>query len=139
MKVDINFWAVLLAGISSMIVGMIYYADQVFGKEWKKLAKIDTKKFDKEMPKTMPVVFVAALIMAYVLAYVTFLYHNFFQNTWLGAGVITSLILWLGVSATTTYIHGSLEQRPRMLSVISLGNRLLSMLAMGLIIGWLHP
>jgi hypothetical protein len=139
MRIDINLWAVLLAGVSSMVIGMVYYMDGVFGKQWKKLAKIDTKRFEKEMPKVMPLMFAGALITAYVVAYFTFLYQNFFRTGWLGAGVVTSLILWLGVAATTVYIHNILDQRPSSLSAISLGNRLLSILAMGLIIGWLHP
>jgi Protein of unknown function (DUF1761) len=139
MRIDINLWAVLLSGVASMVIGMLYYADGVFGKQWKALAKIDTKRFEKEMPKVMPLVFVAALITAYVVAYVTFLYQYFFRTGWLGAGVVTSLILWLGVAATTVYVHNSLDQRPSSLTAISLGNRLLSILAMGLIIGWLHP
>ena len=139
MSVDINLWAVLLAGVSSMVIGMIYYADPLFGKQWKKMAKVDEKRFQKEMPSVMPLVFVAALITAYVVAYVTFLYQNYFNGSWLAAGVISALILWLGVSATTTFVHNSLDQRPSKLTVISVGNRLLSILAMGLIIGWLHP
>jgi hypothetical protein len=139
MSVDINLWAVLLAGVSSMVIGMVYYSNGLFGKQWKKLAKIDEKRFQKEMPQVMPMVFLAALVTSYVLAYVAFLYQNFFNTGWVGAGVITALILWLGVSATTVYVHNSLDQRPASLTAISLGNRLLSYLAMGLIIGWLHP
>lgn len=139
MKVDINLWAVLLSGLASMVIGMVYYADNVFGKEWKKLAKVDAKRFQKEMPKVMPYVFAAALVTAYTVAYITFLYQYFFRTGWLGAGVVTSLILWLGVAATTVYVHNSLDQRPSSLTAISLGNRLLSILAMGLIIGALHP
>jgi len=139
MSVDINLWAVLLAGVSSMVIGMVYYSNLLFGKQWKKLAKVDEKRFQKEMASVMPLVFVAALITAYVVAYVTFLYHNFFQTSWIGAGVVTALILWLGVSATTTFVHNSVDQRPSKLTAISVGNRLLSILAIGLIIGWLHP
>lgn len=139
MRVDINLWAVLLAGVSSMVIGMVYYADPVFGKEWKKLAKIDAKRFQKEMPQIMPMVFLAALVTSYVVAYVTFLYQDFFKTSWLSAGVVSGLILWLGASATTVYVHNSLDQRPAKLTAISLGNRLLSIIAMGLIIGWLHP
>jgi Protein of unknown function (DUF1761) len=139
MSVDINLWAVLLAGVSSMVIGMLYYADQLFGKQWKKLAKIDEKRFQKEMPRVMPMVFVAALITAYVVAYVTFLYQNFFDSSWISAGVVSALVLWLGAAATTVYVHNSLDQRPASLTAISLGNRLLSILAMGLIVGWLHP
>ncbi|HZL08112.1 MAG TPA: DUF1761 domain-containing protein [Candidatus Dormibacteraeota bacterium] len=139
MEVHINLWGVLLGAVASMVIGMIYYADQVFGKEWKKLAKIDDKRFQKEMPKIMPQMFVAALITSYVVAYFMFLYQNFFQTSWLRAGVVTALILWLGAAATTVFVHNAVDQRPSKLTAISLGNRLLSILAMGLLVGWLHP
>jgi hypothetical protein len=54
------------------------------------------------------------------------------------ASLTSALIIWL-VVATNIYIHNSLDQRPSKLTAMSLGNRLLSILAMGLIIGWLHP
>lgn len=139
MRVDVNLWAVLLSGVASMVIGMLYYAKGAFGKEWMKLAKVDENRFARQMPKIMPFVFLGALVTAYVVAYVTFLYQYFFRSSWLSAGVVTALILWLGISATTVYVHNSLDQRPSELTAISLGNRLLSILAMGLIIGWLHP
>jgi len=139
MHVSINLWGVLLAGISSMVIGMIYYHQSLLGKQWMKLAKVDQKRFQKEMPKVMPLVFVAALVTADVVAYVTFLYQNFFGGSWVMAGLVTSLILWLGVAATTLFVHNTLDQKPAQLLYISLGNRLLTLLAMGAIIGWLHP
>ncbi len=139
MDVHINLLGVLLGGVSSMIIGMIYYAKPVYGAEWMKLAKVDAKRFEKEMPKLMPGVFVAALVTTYVTAYMAFLYHNFFHNSWVGAGLITALILWLGISATTIFVHNSLDQRSSRLTAISLGNRLLTLLAIGLIVGLLHP
>jgi hypothetical protein len=137
-SLDINLWGVLLAGVSSMVIGMIYYADGVFGKQWKKLAKIDEKRFQKEMPQIMPLVFVAALVLAYVIGLVTCLYQAFYDVSWINAGLVTSLLIFVAVAATL-FIHNSLDQRPPKLTAISLGNRLLSLLAMGLIIGWLHP
>jgi xanthine/uracil permease len=139
MEVHINLWGVLLGAVASMIIGMVYYSDTLFGKEWKKLAKVDEKRFQKEMPRIMPGMFVAALVTAYTVAFMTFLYQSYFANSWMTAGVTTSLILWLGLSATTTFVHNAVDQRPSRLTAISVGNRLLSILAMGLIVGWLHP
>jgi uncharacterized protein DUF1761 len=139
MEVSINLWAVLLSGVASMVIGMIYYRPTVLGNLWMRLAGVNQKRFQKEMPKVMPLVFVAALVTAYVVAYVTYLYHSFFGGSWEMAGLTTSLVLWLGLSATTLFIHNSLDQRPQQLLFISLGNRLLSILAMGVLIGWLHP
>lgn len=139
MEVHINFWAVLLGGVASMIIGMIYYADGVFGKDWKKLAKIDTKQFEKEMSWSMVQVFIGALLTSYAVAFVTYLYHAYYLGSWITAGFASSLVLFVGVSATTVIIHDTLNQKPSKLISITLGNRLLSILAMGLIIGWLHP
>ncbi len=139
MDVQVNLLGVLVAGLSSMVIGTFYYADSAFGSEWMKLAKIDKKHFQKQMPRLMPWIFVGALVTAYVVAYFAFLYHSFFGDSWLAASLSTSLILWLGLSATTLFIHDAMDQRRRMLTVISMANRLLSLLAMGAIIGLIHP
>ena len=43
MNVDINLWAVLLAAVSSMIVGSIWYMPAVFGNTWMKLTGTEMK------------------------------------------------------------------------------------------------
>lgn len=139
MNLQVNLLAVLLAGLSSMVIGTLYYADWAFGKEWKALSKTDVKKFEKQFPKLMPLIFLAALLTAYIVAHVMYLAHAFYGYSWLSTGVTTSLWLWLGVSATTLFIHNVMDLKPAKLLVIALGNRLLSLLAMGLILGWLHP
>jgi hypothetical protein len=97
------------------------------------------KRFSKSMPRTMPFIFIGALVTAYIVAYFAYLFQYFFQASWFSAGLETSLLLWFGVSATSLYIASSLDQRPPKLTVIAVGNRLISILAMGMIIGWLHP
>jgi small-conductance mechanosensitive channel len=139
MVIHVNLLAVLVGGVASMVIGMIYYADGVFGKEWKKLAKIDTKRFEKELSWNMVQVFIGALLTAYAIAFVTYLYHAYYLSSWIVAGIASSLVLFVGISATTVVIHDTLNQKPSKLINITLGNRLLSILSMGLIIGWLHP
>ena len=82
MVIHINFWEVVLAGISSMIIGTVYYSDNLLGKEWKKLAKINTKQFEKDMAWNMSQVFVGALITSYSVAFVTCLYHFYYHSSW---------------------------------------------------------
>ena len=38
---EINYWAVLIATASSMVVGSIWYTPKVFGTRWAKLANVD--------------------------------------------------------------------------------------------------
>lgn len=139
MGVQINWLGVLLAGVSSMVIGYLYYMPDMFGRLWMKLGKIDEKLFKKEQPQLMPLLFVAAFLTASVLAYFIFIVHQFFGDSWLAAGIITSVWSWAGFSFTTLFVHNSLDQRPFNLTLISWGNRLISLLAMGLILGWLHP
>jgi hypothetical protein len=139
MEIHINFWAVLLGALASMVIGAIFYADGVFGKEWKKLGKIDIKRFEKELPTNMMQVFVYALVASYAVAFVTCLYQAYYNSSWISAGIVSSLVLFVGVAATTVTIHNTLNQISTKLTSITLTNRFLSILAMGLIIGWLHP
>lgn len=139
MEIHINFYAVILGALASMAIGMIFYADAVFGKEWKKLGKIDMKRFEKEMAWNMMQVFVYALIASYAVAFVTCLYQAFYHCSWIDAGLVSALILFVGLAATTVTIHNTLNQIPKKLTSITLSNRFFSIMAMGLIIGWLHP
>ena len=139
MEVQVNYLAILLAGVSSMVIGAIYYADAVCGKEWKRLSSVDTKAAEKRMPKILPWMFGASLLMAYIVAHVMYLSHEFYDYSWLSTGVMTALWLWLGIAATTIFLHAAPELKPGRLIWINVGYSLLSMLAMGLILGWLHP
>jgi hypothetical protein len=139
MDVQVNGWAVLLAGVSSMVIGSIYYADSVFGKKWKHLSGVNEAAFKKRFPKIAPWVFVAALLTAYIIAHVMYMAHAFYGYSWISTGVTSAIWLWLGVSATTLYIHETMDLKPMKLTMISIGNRFVSLLAMGLILGWLHP
>jgi cation transport ATPase len=138
-SVHINLWAVLLAGVASMVVGFIYYMPNVLGKVWMKLAKVDEKRFQKEMPQVMPGVFIAALVTAYVMAQFMYVEHAFYHAGWMSDALLTAVLAWLGFSFTTIFVHNALDQRPARLTYIAWGNRFLSFLAMGLILGWLHP
>src|SRR5579864_5929615 len=122
MRVDINYWGVLLAAVSAMVIGFLYYMPNVLGSTWMKLAKVDAKRFEKERGKVMPYVFVAALVTAYIMAVFVFVMHFFLGGSWLAAAFQTSLWVWLGFSATSLYVHNVLDQRPFQLTLISVGN-----------------
>jgi accessory gene regulator protein AgrB len=136
MEVDINFWGVLFAGISAMIVGAVWYADGVFGKQWKKLANIDEKKAKEQSPQALISMFVVALISAYVLAHVTYLSSQFFSTTsYLSSALSSSFWMWLGFVVYGQVSYALFEMRPRKLIGLNLANSLLTFLVMGFVIG----
>lgn len=138
MSIDVNFWAVLLAGISAMVVGTLWYSPMVFGDVWRKTVKLDKKKMQTEMVQTMIITFFAALVTALTIAIITFLYNQFYGHSFLEAGVITAIWLWIGIN-TPAILSGSLfEQRRKKAILINVGNQLVTLVVMGLIIGAWH-
>lgn len=139
MDVQVNWWAILLATASSMVVGSIWYTPKVFGNAWIKLAKIDKKKIDKAGMMPILITVVVSLLTAYILAHVTFLSNHFFQNSFLQDALTTAFWLWLGLVAARIITHDAFEGRPRRLTLLTISHELVTLLVMGLIIGLLKP
>lgn len=139
MEVSVNYWAVLLAAASSMVVGSIWYARGVFGNTWAKLAKVDMDKkvSGGQMATLMGLTFVASLVTAYVLAHVTFLSNQFFDNSYMQDALSTAFWLWLGFTAARILTHDLFEGRRKKLTLLTWGNELVTIMLMGVIIGWL--
>ena len=134
MEVDINPLAVVLAMLSSMAVGSIWYARSVFGNTWIKLAKIDTSK-NTSVFKPIATTIVVSLVTAYVLAHVTYLSNQFFGHSFLQDALTTAFWMWLGFTAARFITHDVFEGRPHKLTLLNIGNEFVTLMVMGLIIG----
>jgi hypothetical protein len=139
MDVEVNYLAVFLAAVSSMVVGSIWYAKGVFGGTWAKLAKVDMdrKVSAREMTMLMGGTFLLSLLTAYVLAHVTYLSNVFFGNSFFQDALSTAFWVWLGFVATRILTHNLFDKRPGTLNVLALGNEFVTIMVMGMIIGWL--
>ncbi len=138
MDVQVNMLAVLLAVLSSLVVGSAWYARGTFGTVWMKLARIDPKAAEKNsMLAPMAITIVVSFLTAYVLAHVTYLSNQFFHHSFLRDALSTAFWLWLGLTAARFATHDAFEGRPRMLTLITLGNEFFTIMIMGLIIGLL--
>lgn len=137
MDVQVNFWAVLLAAASSMVIGSMWYSQSAFGKAWVKLAKIkmDRTPRPSEMAWLLSSTFVASLLTAYILAHVTFLSNQFFQNSFLQDALTTGFWLWLGFVLTRFYVHDAFEGRTKWLTTLNVGHEFVTIMTIGLIIG----
>lgn len=135
MEVEVNYVAVVLAMLSSMVVGSVWYARGVFGDTWIKLAKIDMKKNKGPVWKPIVVTAIVSLITAYVLAHVAYLSNQFFHHSFLQDAVTTAFWLWLGLTAARFVTHDAFEGRPVKLTVLNCAHELVTLLVMGVIIG----
>ncbi len=133
MDVQVNYLGVLAAAASSMVVGSIWYARGVFGATWMRLAKV---KMDGGSPVVpLIVMFVASVITAYVLAHVAYLANQYFEHSFLSDAVTTAFWLWLGFIAVRFLAHDLFEGRPGKLTLLNVGNELVTLLVMGVVIG----
>ncbi len=136
MSVEINYLAVVLAMLSTMVVGSIWYARSVFGNTWIKLAKVDMSKGSQsDVWKPIATTAVVSLISAYVLAHVTYLSNQFFGHSFLQDALTTAFWMWLGFTAARFITHDAFEGRPVKLTVLNISNELVTFMTMGLVIG----
>lgn len=136
---EINYWAVLLATASSMVVGSIWYARKVFGTRWAKLAGVDMDR-----PGTSPVIPIVVTVLvsfvtAWVLAGSTAIAWHFYGGGFLWAALATAVILWAGLTAARFITHDAFEGRPSSLTVLNIGYELVTFVVMAIIIGVWPP
>lgn len=119
---------ILLAAVAHMIIGSIWYAPMVFGTQWMRLSKV---AFDMEkMKKGLLAGFFGALVMAAIM--VCFMIRLPI-TTFVGAFNFGWMV-WLGFVAPVALEGMCYVGYPMQLFFINSGCRLLSMLAMSLIL-----
>lgn len=141
MDIEVNYLAILVAGVVSMVIGFLWYSPMLFGKPWMKLMGYTAeslKKAQKEMGKLYAVCFVLTLVMGYVLSHVMTMSMSFFHYDALSTGLISAFWMWFGfvmpVQATDA-IFGSKKVN---LFVINSGFQLAALLVMGAVLGFMR-
>lgn len=135
--IEVNYIAVLLAALSTMIVGSVWYTPAAFGNIWMKLAKVkpNQKMTSGRTFRLFGLTFIAALVTAYVLAHMAYLSNQFFGSTFLQDTLSTGFWLWLGLVVARILTHDLFEGRPGKLTLLTVGNEFVTIMVMALIIG----
>ncbi len=129
---DINYLAVVLATVSTMIVGSIWYTPKVFGAYWMKAAKVDSPASGVyAIAITVVVSFITALVLAGAAA----IAQEFYGGSFLANTIVTGVILWAGFTAARFVTHDAFENRPKRLTLLNIAHELVTVLVMALIIG----
>lgn len=130
---ELNYFAILVAALAAMVVGGLWYSPVLFGKRWMTLRGQDpTRMQGMSFPKKeMLIQFIASLITAYVLA----LFASALSMTTPAYAVLFGFWVWLGFYATTMLDPVLWEKGSWSLYILNASQRLVSILAMALIIG----
>lgn len=132
---EMNYLVWIAAAVAPMIVGMLWYSDGLFGKQWRKhshWSDADMKKAKEEgMAKTHLLMFIGVLIQAYVL---TMVLNWAGVGTWQEALKATAWV-WVGFVAVTQFT-GTLwgKNKSKHLFFIDAGYQLVSLLIMAWIL-----
>lgn len=136
-NVEVNYLAVLVAGIASMVIGFLWYSKLLFARPWMRLMGHTFETMSGSQAKMAPMYFISfvlSLVMAYVLTHVIAMSENFFGYDRLMTGLTSAFWMWLGfimpVQATDVLFGG----RKMALFAINTGFQLASVLAMGIVI-----
>lgn len=132
---EVNIWAVLLATVSSMVVGSIWYAKPVFGRYWMKAVGQDDESMRKGAAAPLILTVIVSFITAWVLAGSAAIVQNFYHGSFLANALLTALILWAGFTAARMVTHDAFDRRPWGLTVLNLAHELVTLEIMALIIG----
>lgn len=126
-EVSINYIAVLVAAVATMVIGSVYYAPPVLGRAWMKLVGKNADDVRKGMWMSMFWMFVAALVESFILAHFVG-YTN--AGTWMD-GAVTGFWLWIGFVVTTMFADYNYAGKSKKLYLIQIGYHLISLLVMG--------
>lgn len=131
---DINYLAVILATLSSMIVGSIWYTPKVFGTYWMRVAKVTPGAASGAIVPIV-VTLVVSFITAWILAGAVYLSWSFYGGSFLVNSIVTGILLWAGFTAARFVTHDAFEGRPSGLTILNCAHELVTILLMAVIIG----
>ena len=135
MQITINFWAVLVSAVASMIVGSVWYGP-LFGKKYISAMGMDKKSSEEQAMMKKGMMwnyvgqFVASLVMFYVLAW---LMGGLNQMSVTG-GLTTAFWVWFGFVVPLKF-GDAIWGGKMILFWIGIGGSLVTLLAAGAIIG----
>lgn len=128
----INLLAAGAAAVASFLAGAVWYG--VLGTAWMKAAGL-TREQTQPDPVTFGIAFVCQLVMAIVFAGI--IYHT--GETTVRTGIISALMVWVGIVLTTLITNHRFQSQPWSLTAIDGGHWLLVLLVQAVVIGWLAP
>lgn len=136
MELSIDWVAVALATVSTMVVGTVWYRPAVLGRRWQAL----TGK-DPNAPAHRGLAyggsFAASAVTAVVLAAAADVAGRDLELDPLPAALLAAAVLWLGFTAARMLVHDLFASRDLRIWLIDAAYELATVLVMAVIIGLL--
>jgi hypothetical protein len=128
----VNLWAVILAGISYLILGMLWYSPLLFGNKWIKLKGFTDEDFKTNKPMWMITLlsFLSAAVASLVISLILGPNPNGPFGAIIGACIA---VFFISMSKLTSVLF---ENQPVRLYLLHAGFDVVAFMLMGAIIGY---
>jgi hypothetical protein len=136
---EINIWTVLLATLSSMVVGSVWYTPKIFGTRWARLARVDMDRPASSATLAIVVTVIVSFVTAFVLAGATTVLWDYAGGSYLASALAVGVAGWAGFTAARFITHDAFEGRPTGLTVMNIAHELVTLVVMAIIIGVWPP
>ena len=136
MEIEVNYLAIILASVASLIIGSVWYSKVAFGEAWMQMVGLTKVTAKAKMVPAVVTMFLLSLVMGYILSHVTYMSMSVLGYPAQVAGLSSAFMMWGGFVVPTILGTGLFEQRRKKLLLINLGNWLVTLLAMGAVIGY---
>lgn len=136
MSVDINWLAVSVAFVASMVLAKTWFTPKTFGNQWREFTGITPADSKKAGKGPIVLTLFANIVTVVVLAVAIDICATFFQSGSVWVALAVGFVSWLAFSATTLATHNAFEQKPQKLTLINNGYQLALFLITSAIIGW---
>lgn len=131
---NVNLVAVVIAAISTMVVGYVWYSKALFANQWLKLSGLNEADIKKGAPMAYSMMFVASLVMAYILDWFILATG---KTGWMGGAEIGCLAA-IGFVVTAFVGDTVFNKKPMQLFWITAGFHVVSITIAGAILGMMY-
>jgi len=136
MSLEVNYLAVLVAGLVIFLLGGLWYSPAVFSKRWLALQGRAAEQMQADAANAnMPVMYLSAVICGLLTSWVmALLIAHTHHSGWMN-GAHLGAFAWLGFAAPTSYATYLFSIRPKALWLIDSSFNLVSFVLAGAILG----
>lgn len=114
--VVINYLAVVVAAIFSMVLGALWYSPVLFGKQWMKLSKV---KMNAEMKKKAKFSYIGMFVGSIITALILSAVVDYANAATFLEGLLIGVLVWFGFVATTQIGAVLWEGKPKALFLLN--------------------
>lgn len=131
---DLNWWAIIVATLSTMPVGFVWYDLKIgFGKRWAKLNGLTEKELNSSsgMGPTFAVMIATSLATAFLMA--CLIKATGVTGFW--DSLVFGLLFGIVLRGGAHFVHNGFTRKPMELTLIDVGHDMVSLTVMAVIIG----